>query len=96
MLLGNASRGKNVVWTSRKVSMTPTDQIHQQVVESFLREAIWLSNKILPNKWSKWREDRNSLCQMILQKVAIPVGVDGQSYWEAMNKQQILRIVCKL
>ena len=33
---------------------------------------------------SKWREDRNSLCQMILRKVAIPVGVDGQSYWEAM------------
>ena len=49
-----------------------------------LREAIWPSNKILPNKWSKWREDRNSLCQMILRKVAIPVGVDGQSYWEAM------------
>ena len=45
---------------------------------------IWPSNKILPNKWSKWREDRNSLCQMILRKVAIPVGVDGQSYWEAM------------
>jgi len=53
-------------------------------VASFLREAIWPSNKILPNKWSKWREDINSLCQMILQKVAIPVGVDGQSYWEAI------------
>jgi hypothetical protein len=24
------------------------------------------------------------LCQMIIWKVAIPVGVDGQSYWEAM------------
>ena len=83
-LSGNASRGKNVVRTTRKVSMTPTDQINQQVVTSYLREAIWPSNKILPNKWSKWREDRNSLCQMILRKVAIPVGVDGQSYWEAM------------
>jgi len=83
-LSGNASRGKNVVRTTRKVSMTPTDQINQQVVTSYLREAIWPSNKILPNKWSKWREDRNSLCQMILRKVAIPLGVDGQSYWEAM------------
>ena len=83
-LSGNASRGKNVVRTTRKISMTPTDQINQQVVASYLREAIWPSNKILPNKWSKWREDRNSLCQMILRKVAIPVGVDGQSYWEAM------------
>ena len=25
-----------------------------------------------------------SVCQMILRKVAIPVGVNGQSYWEAM------------
>ena len=49
-LLGNASRGKNVVRTSRKVSMTPTDQINQQVVASFLRETIWPSNNILPNK----------------------------------------------
>jgi hypothetical protein len=79
-LTGNASRGKNVVRTTRKISMSPTDQINQQVVASFLREVIWPSNKILPNKWSKWREDRNSLCQMILRKVAIPVGVDGQSY----------------
>ena len=83
-LSGNASRGKNVVRTTRKVSMTPTDQINQQVVTSYLREAIWPSNKIIPNKWSKWREDRNSLCQMILRKVASPLGVDGQSYWEAM------------
>ncbi len=76
-LSGKASRGKNVVWTTRKISMTPTDQIKQQVVASYLREAIWPSNKILPNIWSKGREDRNSLCQMILPKVAIPVGVDG-------------------
>ncbi len=65
-LSGNASRGKNVVRTKRKISTTPTDQINQQVVASYLREVIWPSNKILPNKWSKWREDRNSLCQMIL------------------------------
>jgi hypothetical protein len=24
------------------------------------------------------------LCQMILKKVALPVGVDGKPYWEAM------------
>jgi len=35
-LLGNASRGKNVVRTSRKVSMTPTYQINQQVVLDWL------------------------------------------------------------
>ena len=39
-LSGNASRGKNVVQTTRKISMTPTDQINQQVVASYLREAI--------------------------------------------------------
>jgi hypothetical protein len=34
--------------------------------------------------WSKWRDDKRSLCQMILKKVALPVGVDGKSYWEAV------------
>ncbi len=38
---------------------------------------------MLPKSWSKWRDDKRSLCQMILQKVALPVGVDGK-YWEAM------------
>jgi hypothetical protein len=38
----------------------------------------------LPKSWSKWRDDKISVCQMILKKVALPVGVDGKSYWEAM------------
>jgi hypothetical protein len=39
---------------------------------------------MLPKSWSKWRDDKRSLCQMILNKVAVPVGVDPKSYWEAM------------
>jgi hypothetical protein len=27
---------------------------------------------------------KRSLCQMILKKVALSLGVDGKSYWEAM------------
>ncbi len=84
MLPANASRGKNVVQTSKRVSLIATDQINHQAVVPYLRKAIWPSNKILPTKWSKCREDKNSLFQMILQKVAIPVGVNGKSYWESM------------
>ncbi len=69
---------------SKKVSMTATDQINQQTVGSYLREAVWPSKKMLPKKWSQWREERNSLCQMILCKIAVPVGVDKSSYWESM------------
>ncbi len=29
-------------------------------------------------------DDERSLCQMILKKVALPLAVDGKSYWEAM------------
>jgi hypothetical protein len=83
-LPGNASRGKNVLRTSKKMSMTATDHINQQAVASYVREAIWPGNKMLPKSWSKWRDDKRSLCQMILKKVALPVGVDGKSYWEAM------------
>ena len=38
----------------------------------------------LPKSWSKWRDDKRSLCQMILIKVALPMAVDGKSYWEAI------------
>jgi hypothetical protein len=39
-LPANASRGKNVLMTSKKMSMTPTDHINQQAVASYVREAI--------------------------------------------------------
>ena len=76
----NASRGKNVLRTSKKMSMTATDHINQQAVASYVRETIWPGNKMLPKSWSKWRDDKRSLCQMILKKVALPLGVDGKSY----------------
>ncbi len=52
--------------TSKKMSMTATDHINQQVVASYVREAVWPGNKMLPKSWSKWRDDKRSLCQMIL------------------------------
>jgi hypothetical protein len=64
--------------------MTATDHINQQAVAYYAREAIWPGIKMLPKSWSKRRYDKRSLCQMILKKVALPVGVDGKSYWEAM------------
>ncbi len=64
--------------------MTPKDHINQQAVASYVRGALWPGNKMLPKSWSKWRDDIRSLCQMILQKVALPLGVDSKSYWEAM------------
>jgi hypothetical protein len=87
-LPANASKGKDVLRTSKKMSMAATDHINQQADASYVREAIWPGNKMLPKRWSKWRDDKRSLCQIILKKVALPLGVDGKSYWEAM----ILRI----
>jgi hypothetical protein len=39
---------------------------------------------MLLKSWSKWSDDKRSLCQIILKKFALPLGVDGKSYWEAM------------
>ncbi len=39
-LPGNASRGMNVLRTSKRMSMTATDHINQQAVASYVREAI--------------------------------------------------------
>ncbi len=59
------------------MSMTATDHINQQAVASYVREAICPENKIILKSWSKWRDDKRSLCQMLLKQVALPVGVDG-------------------
>jgi hypothetical protein len=60
-LPANASRGKNVLRTSKKVSMTATDHINQQAIASNVREAIWPGNKMLPKSWSKWRDSKRRL-----------------------------------
>jgi hypothetical protein len=40
-----ASRVRNVLRSSKKVSMTPIDHINQQAVATYVREAIWPRNK---------------------------------------------------
>jgi hypothetical protein len=67
-----------------KMSMTATDQINQQAAAFYVREAIWPGNMMHPKSWSKWRDAKRILHQMILKKVALPLGVDRKSYWEAM------------
>ncbi len=57
-LPANASRGRNVLRSSEKVSMIPIDHINQQAVATYVREAIWPGNKLLPKSWSKWRDDK--------------------------------------
>jgi hypothetical protein len=52
-LPANASRGKKILRSSKKVSMTPTDHINQQAVAPYAREAILPGNKMLPKSWSK-------------------------------------------
>ncbi len=76
--------------------MTATDHINQQAVAPYKREVIWPGNKMLPKSWSKWMDVKRSLCQMILKKVALPVGMDGKSYWEAMILGMINNKFCSL
>ncbi len=64
--------------------MTTTDQINQQTIASYLRVAVRPTYKMLPKSLNELRDDKRSLCQMILNKVAGPVGVEPKSYWEAM------------
>ena len=65
--------------------MTPIDHINQQAVATYVREAIWPGNKSFQRVGvSGGKIKKRSLCQMILNKVALPLAVDGKSYWEAM------------
>jgi hypothetical protein len=76
-------RSKNILQKS-KHTLSTQDQINQGVVAAFLRESVWPQTKKLPKNWTKWRDDKNSLCQMILKKVSVPVGIEGRMYWDSM------------
>ncbi len=39
------SRVRNVLRSSKKVSMTPIDHINQQAVATYVRDVIWQGNK---------------------------------------------------
>ncbi len=64
------------------MSMTATDYINQQAVASYVIEAIWPGNKMLPKSWSRWRDDKRSLYQMILKNVALPPLKDKIFNWQ--------------
>ena len=55
-------RGKNILGKT-KHTLSLQDLINQGVVAAFLRESMWPRTKLLPKNWTKWREERNSLCQ---------------------------------
>jgi hypothetical protein len=76
-------RGKNILRKS-KYTLSTQDLINQGVVTAFLRESVWPRTKLRPKNWATWREEKNSLCQMILKKISVPVGIDGRMNWESM------------
>jgi hypothetical protein len=82
-ILKNGQRGKNILQES-KHTLSTQDQINQGVVAAFLRESVWPQTKILPKNWTKWREDKNSLYQMILKKVSVSVSIEGRMYCDLM------------
>ena len=58
---------------------------HKSASSCYLCKRSHLARKQeLPKSWSKWKDDKRSLCQMILKKVALPLAVNGKLYWEAM------------
>jgi hypothetical protein len=94
-ILTNGQRGNNILQKSKHTLLTK-DQINQGVVVAFLCELVWPQTKILPKNWTKWREDKNSLCQMILKKVSVPVDIEGRMYWDSMLLSMTNGKICSL
>jgi hypothetical protein len=91
----NGQRGKNILQKS-KHTLSTQDQINQGVVVAFLHESVWPGTKILPKNCTKWRDDKNSLCQMILKKVSVPVVIEGRMYWDSMHLSMTNGKFCSL
>ncbi len=61
------------------------NRLHKSASSCYLCKRSHLATQQeLPKSWSKWRDDKRSLCQMILKKVALSLAMDRKSYWEAM------------
>jgi hypothetical protein len=88
-------RGKNILRKS-KHTLSMQDLINQGVVAAFLRESVWPRTKLLPKNWTKWREEKNSLCRMMLKKVSVPVGIDGRMYWDSLLLCMTIGKFCSL
>jgi hypothetical protein len=78
------ARGRMTLVKVKKTKMSPIDTWNANILSNFLRDSIWPTNKILPEKWTHWVNDNRSLSQKVIAKVTIPQGISPQEYWERM------------
>ena len=81
---GRTCKGKNDTRQGKKTKMGPIDTWNAHVLSNFIRDSVWPTNKILPEKWTHWVNDNRSLSQKVIAKVTIPQGLSPQQYWESM------------
>ena len=85
--------------SAKKVSMTPQVQINQTNLALFIRDSVSPSQKILPQNWQKYRDEKDNLCQLILKKMVPPRNVSRWTCWDVMrfaitNEKQISNKSC--
>jgi hypothetical protein len=80
--VGRVQRGKNA--TQKMIFfMDSQDECNINRISHIICQTIWPCNEILPTKWTTFRDHPQSMCQLIMTKMAIPDGVTQKKNWES-------------
>ncbi len=68
----------------KKYALDSWDDCNIGRISHVICQIIWSCKKILTQKWTNTREYPQSMCQLIMIKLAIPDGVTQEEYWERL------------
>jgi hypothetical protein len=96
MIGGKTQQGKNATQKMKKYALDSQDECNIGRISHVIHKIIWPCNMILPQKWTTFREHLQSMCQLIMTKLAIPDGVTQQEYWETIIMDATNNKFCNL
>ena len=73
--------GKHAMTKRKRIGMTTTDLVNYSNVNHYLKRHFWPFPKLLLKSWTKYSNNKKSVCTRVISIVAVPVGISRQDYW---------------
>ncbi len=82
--------GKNGVRKLKDKYLTTSNKVNANEISYFLRNSLWPHVKLMPEKWHKWNNNPNSICQRIMSVVGMPSGFTKEDYWMGVVRCNVI------
>jgi hypothetical protein len=82
--------------TMKKYAQDSQDEFNIGRISHVIRQIVWPCNKILPQRWLTFREHPQSMCQLIMTKLAIPYGMTQEEFWDTLIRDATNDKFCNL